>query len=238
MGVFMKSRNLLDSFNYAISGIRWTFANERNFKVHTAVSLLVIILGIVFQISKVEFLITLVCIGMVLSGELINTAIEKLCDGITGEFKVYIKAAKDIAAGGVLITASVSGLIGIVIFGNAILRYDRISLEKLLNNELYIITLIIVSLILIIIVLKVAIGRGTPMQGGMPSGHSAMAFGIATIISLYSGKIAIIILTYILAIIVGESRVESGIHSVIEVAVGGILGVLVTVAILGILTLV
>lgn len=64
----MKSRNLLESFNYAIKGIKWAFVNERNFKVHTAVSILVIILGIIFQITKVEFLITLLCIGMVLGG--------------------------------------------------------------------------------------------------------------------------------------------------------------------------
>ncbi|MCM1990797.1 diacylglycerol kinase [Oceanirhabdus seepicola] len=234
----MKSRNLLESFNYAIKGIRWAFLNERNFKVHTVVSILVIILGIVFQITKVEFLITLLCIGMVLGGELINTAIEKLCDGISGEFKVYIKAAKDIAAGGVLVTAFISAIIGILIFGNAILEYDRLSLEKLVGNQLYILTLIIVSLGIIIIILKVCIGRGTPMQGGMPSGHSTIAFGIATIISLYSGVVAVIVLSYILAIIVAECRVESGIHSVIEVAVGGVLGILITIVMLGVLTLV
>ncbi|WBW95769.1 diacylglycerol kinase [Oceanirhabdus sp. W0125-5] len=234
----MKSRNLLESFNYAIKGIRWAFMNERNFKVHTVVSILVIILGIVFQISKVEFLITLLCIGMVLGGELINTAIEKLCDGITGEFKVYIKAAKDIAAGGVLITALISGIIGIIIFGNAILKHEKLSLEKLVGNQLYIITLIIVSLVIIIIILKICIGRGTPMQGGMPSGHSAIAFTIATIISLYSGAISVIILSYLLAIIVAECRVESGIHSIVEVSVGGILGILITIIILGLLTLV
>lgn len=173
-----------------------------------------------------------------IGGELINTAIEKLCDGISGEFKVYIKAAKDIAAGGVLVTALVSAIIGILIFGNAIIQYDRLSLEKLVGNQLYIVTLIIVSLCICIILLKVCIGKGTPMQGGMPSGHSAIAFGISTIISLYSGVVVVIILSYVLAIIVAESRVESGIHSVIEVTVGGILGILITVVMLGLLTLV
>lgn len=228
----------MDSFNYAIRGVFWAFKHERNFKIHTVISLMVIMLGIVLQIPRSEFITCIICIMMVLSGELINTAIEKVCDGITGEFKVYIKAAKDIAAGAVLVTAFFSAIIGGIIFGNAFLKYEKLSLDRLVSNKTYLSIFILVLLVSVVIVLKVYIGKGTPMQGGMPSGHTSIAFSLATIISLYSGSVYILILSFILAGIVAESRVESKIHNVIEVMIGGIIGILLTVVVIGIFSVI
>lgn len=229
----MRSRSLFESFNYAIRGIMWAYKHERNFKIHILMSLLVMILGVVLNISKIEFITALMCIGMVLSGELINTAIEKVCDGITGEFKIYIKAAKDIAAGAVLVMSMISAMVGIIIFGNALMKFEGVSLERLFTNKTYIALLVIIVTLTVVFILKMFFGRGTPMHGGMPSGHSALSFAIATVISIYSGNLMIMGLSYILALIVAESRVESKIHSITEVALGAVLGIIVAIVIMG-----
>ena len=72
-------------------------------------------------------------------------------------------------------------------------------------------------------------GEGTPLKGGMPSGHSAISFAIATAISLISQYHTVIILSYIMAFITAQSRVDSEVHSVWEVVVGAVFGILITI---------
>jgi diacylglycerol kinase (ATP) len=70
--------------------------------------------------------------------------------------------------------------------------------------------------------------KGTPLRGGMPSGHSALAFSIWTIIVLVTKNSLVAFLTFIVAFLVAQSRVRQSIHSAWEVVVGGIIGVLAT----------
>ena len=79
--------------------------------------------------------------------------------------------------------------------------------------------------------LKAIFGEGTPLKGGMPSGHSALAFSISTAIALITEKPICIILAYLMAFITAQSRVDSEVHTVFEVIVGGILGILLTLLI-------
>jgi diacylglycerol kinase (ATP) len=89
--------------------------------------------------------------------------------------------------------------------------------------------------VIVVISLKAASGRGTPLRGGWPSGHSAVAFAgwMAVTLALgdYGHRFLISSLTFIMALLVAQTRVESGIHSTAEVAVGGLLGALLTLVI-------
>jgi diacylglycerol kinase (ATP) len=88
------------------------------------------------------------------------------------------------------------------------------------------IVLIIVCIATIIV--KAIFGEGTPLKGGMPSGHSALAFSLATAISLITEEPIIISLSFIMAFITAQSRVDSEVHSVAEVIVGAIFGTVMT----------
>lgn len=109
-------KRLVKSFRYAFNGIKYAFKYEQNFFVHTIVALCAIILGIVFKISNVEWLIITVIIGLVLAFELINTALESLVDLVTSEYKELAKVTKDTASAAVLILAISSVIIGLIIF--------------------------------------------------------------------------------------------------------------------------
>jgi len=109
---------MLKSFGYALNGWR-TALKERNFKTHLYISVCVILAAIFFQISSVEWLIVLLLIGAVITTELINTAIEEICDLLTAKLKLQYSdttAPRDLAAGAVLIIASVAALVGLIIF--------------------------------------------------------------------------------------------------------------------------
>lgn len=111
-----KTKKLINSFKYAFSGIITSFKTERNMKIHTLITVLVIIMGILLKISKTEWIICIFAISMVISAELFNTAIETIVDMITTEKNEKARIAKDISAGAVLMTAMGAAIVGLIIF--------------------------------------------------------------------------------------------------------------------------
>lgn len=106
----------IQSLQFAISGIITFFRNERNGQIQLVAAIIVVTLGLVFQIDTKEWLVVVLCILMVVTLEMINTALEKLCDVVHPGYHPQIKIIKDIAAGAVLIAALGSIIIGAIIF--------------------------------------------------------------------------------------------------------------------------
>ena len=111
-----KEKPLLKTLSYGFNGIFYTLKHERNMVIHFLVMILVIIAGIVFKITFVEWGVCFVLFALVLSLELMNTAIENVVDLVTEEKKAKAKVAKDAAAGAVLVAAIFAFIIGISIF--------------------------------------------------------------------------------------------------------------------------
>jgi len=107
---------LINSFKYAFIGIGSAFKSERNMKIHVSIMLLVILMGIFFKITRGEWIICLLCFSSVIGGELFNTAIEITVNLAMPNINPNAKRAKDISAGGVLVCAIISAIIGLVIF--------------------------------------------------------------------------------------------------------------------------
>lgn len=106
----------LNSFKYALHGLKCAYKSEAHLRFHCLMAIAVIICGFLFHLSLTEWLICLVCISMVITTELINTAIEATVDLATKEQKLLAQKAKDVAAGAVLISALISAVIGLIIF--------------------------------------------------------------------------------------------------------------------------
>lgn len=109
-------KRLLNSFKYAVEGIKYTFKFEQNIIVHSIVMVLVIILGLLLKISFFEWVICIILFGLVIGTELINTSIEALTDLMTDKINPLAKIAKDTASGAVLIFALTSVAAGLLIF--------------------------------------------------------------------------------------------------------------------------
>lgn len=112
----MKLKKLINSFKYALTGIFTSLKKERNMNIHFAVAILVVILGILVKISKIEWILCIFAITLVISAELFNTAIETIVDMITLEQNEKAKIAKDVSAGAVLVVAIGAAIVGIIIF--------------------------------------------------------------------------------------------------------------------------
>jgi len=109
-------KKMVNSFKYAGEGVKTSFKSERNMKIHILIACLVVIFAFIFKITLIEWLICLVLFGLVISLELVNTAIEATVDICMPKIDPRAKKAKDIAAGAVLFSAIISVIIGILIF--------------------------------------------------------------------------------------------------------------------------
>ena len=116
------NKSLVKSFGYAFEGVIHAIKNNRNLKIDLITALVVLILAIFFHVNQYEMIILAIMILLVISSEMINTAIEEMVNLITTEHKKEAKIAKDVAAGMVLVAALGSIIVGIAIFSPYIFR--------------------------------------------------------------------------------------------------------------------
>lgn len=119
---------LIKSFAFALAGIRLCFRSEANFSIHVLLTIVVLLFSIALNISANEWIAVSFCIAFVISMEMLNTAIEKLCDIVHKEIHPAIKNVKDIAAGAVLVSAAFSLITGCIIFLPKIFMYLKLKL--------------------------------------------------------------------------------------------------------------
>lgn len=227
----MKRRGITDSFNYAITGLIHAIRTQRNMKIHVLTAIGVILASLSFGISKTETILLCLTITLVIAAELFNTAVESAVDATTNYYHPLVKVAKNTAAAAVLVTAINALLVGILIFWRPITTMTYTGITVVKQSSPYLVAAILGIICLVVLFIKAQVGEGTPLRGGMPSGHTAVAFGMATMISYVSGNPVIITLSLILAVIVAQSRVDSRVHTFWEVLVGAMIGLLTTVLI-------
>lgn len=107
---------VIKSFACAFDGLKDCILHEKNFRIQYIIAILMVIAGIFFSISVPEWMIILLCFAVVLSFEIINSAIEKLCDLVCSDFNLTIKKVKDMSASAVLLSAIIAFVIGCIIF--------------------------------------------------------------------------------------------------------------------------
>lgn len=224
----MKNRKLVDSFNNAINGIISAIRSERNMKIHLTVAALVLFLSLFYDLTRVEFLIVCMTIAIVIICEPFNTAIEVVIDTLIGIYHPKAKVVKDTAAGAVFIAAVLSILVGYFIFYDRVSTSLEIGIIRIKQTPTHLTVIAIILTMLVVLLLKAFFKTGTPFSGGMPSGHSAIAFSATTAVALWTNNVNITILFLIVSLLVVQSRLEGKIHTAIELLVGAVIGFSVT----------
>ena len=230
-----RSPSLLESFNVAFEGIIHVLRTQRNMRLHFLVAAGVLVAALSFDVGRMELIALLLAIAFVLIAEMVNTAIEAAVDVASTSFDPMAKLAKDIAAGAVLIAAINAVAVGYLVFSGTVADRSSRFLDRLSTAPAELTLIALVLTILLVIATKALTGRGSPLRGGLPSGHAAVAFAgwmaVTLILDDSSHRFLISSLTFIMALLVAQTRVESGVHSAVEVLYGGLLGALVTLAI-------
>jgi diacylglycerol kinase (ATP) len=232
MSVDRRAPSLLHSFNYAFEGVIHVLRTQRNMRIHFMIATGVLIAAVVTGVQRFELIALLLSIAFVLIAEMINTAVEAAIDVATTSFDPLAKLAKDIAAGAVLIATVNAVVVGYLVFSVRIVNKSSHLIERLRDAPAEVTLVALVLTVIVVIATKAYTGRGTPLRGGLPSGHAAVAFAAWMAVTQIVGDsrhwFLISTLAFIMALLVAQTRVESGIHSVVEVTYGGLLGALVT----------
>jgi len=224
----MKSaRSIIWSFNYAIEGIVYALRTQRNMRVHMTIAVLVTIASLLLPISRIQMVAIVFAISFVFITELINTALEAAVDVATDAYDPLAKIAKDVAAGAVLVAAVNALIVAYLILFDPVrdILQDGLDFIRIADTDL---TVIAMGLVMMAVLIMKAISKeGTWLHGGWPSGHAAVAFGAATIVGFITGSAGALALGYFVAFLVAQSRVEGEIHTIPQVIVGSVLGILI-----------
>lgn len=226
-----RAPSLLDSFNYAFEGIIHVLRTQRNMRIHFAVAAVVLVVAFASGVTKTELIALLLSISFVLIAEMLNSALESAIELATTAFDPHAKLAKDVAAGAVLIATVNAVAVGYLVFASRLSDPSGRLLERVRNAPVNLTLIALVLTIFIVIGTKALTRSGTPLRGGLPSGHAALAFSgwmAATYVVGDSHRFLISTITLIMALLVAQTRVESGVHSALEVLYGSLLGALVT----------
>jgi len=227
----IKPTQWLESVNCAIEGILWATRTQRHLRWHFISAAGILLAALLFRVTAVEIVLLVLVITLVLFAELVNTAFEAVVDLVSPDYHELAKRAKDVAAGAVLVSS-----VGAMVMGYFILsRYLFPLLERgrevtpQIPGNVAIVAMLAVTIL--VVLLKARFNSGTPLHGGIPSGHAAVSFSIATSIALADVSPAIVLLAIVLASMVSHSRLLLKIHSFREVLLGAILGVAMTLII-------
>jgi diacylglycerol kinase (ATP) len=228
MGLAMKPTSWLESLNCAIEGILWAAKSERHVRYHFVAALTVVFLALFFKISALEFFLLVLAAVLVIFAELMNTAIETVVDLVTDDYHELAKRAKDVAAGAVLVTSVGAVILGYLVLSGHVfpLFHSGPTFGKEPQGTIPVGALLIV--VILVVLLKAHYNSGTPLHGGLPSGHAAAAFSIVVSTFLSGGNFLIGMMVLLLAVLVSQSRLLMKIHTPKEVFLGALLGTVVT----------
>jgi len=227
----MKPSRFIDSLNCAIDGVLFAVRTQKHMRNHFLVAVVVLLIALFLKVSSLEFILLSLSISFVLFAEMMNTAVEAVVDLVTAEFHPLAKISKDVAAGSVLFAVTGALVSGYLILSSYIFPVYK-EILAMIGPPVEMAAL--VSLLVVIIaavILKTLSGKGTPLHGGLISGHAAVAFSIATLVTLFTQDPIISVLTLALAVMVSHSRLLMHIHTLREIILGAATGLMITLAV-------
>ena len=225
----MQARNFIESFNAAVEGFIYVLRTERNMRFHFLAAFFFVLMGVYLNFSATELLILTTMIALVLITEMMNTAMELIVDMIKSEFHPIARIIKDVAAGAVLLSAINAIIVGYILFATRIPFNIAAGMAKIRESPWHTTFIALILVFGMTIVGKIVFHRGTPLRGGMPSGHSAIAFSIWTIIAFLANNSIVVALSFLMAFLIARHRVKDAVHTIWEVVAGAVLGILLTV---------
>lgn len=221
----------LESVNCAIEGVLWATRTQRHLRWHFLCAAGVLLAALLFRVSAIEIVLLSLAITLVLFAELINTALETIVDLASPGYHELAKRAKDVAAGAVLVSSIGALVLGYFILARYLLPLMQQGLEVSPHIPGNVAVIAMIAVTIVVVLLKARFGTGTALHGGMPSGHAAVAFSIATSIVFADVGPVIASLAIILAVMVSHSRLLMKVHSTKEVVLGALLGIVLTLII-------
>lgn len=224
----LRKRAFLHSLNKAVEGFIHVVRHERNMRVHFFIAFCILLAAVFLGVPRVDWLILCVAACLVLMAEMINTAIEEMLNFLHPKYHATVGLVKDISAGMVLVASANALILGFFIFSKYWGMPFDFMVTRLRHSAPYVMFISVLTAVFFVIYGKARFKKGTPLRGGIVSGHSAVAFSLWTVLVFSQESPFVTGVGFLLALLVAQSRLRSKIHSFWEVVAGALVGVTVT----------
>lgn len=225
---FSASRN-------ALNGIIHAFKTERNLRIDYIIGACVLFISLFFDFSKTELICLFLTIGFVIFAEMINSTVEYIVNLITDEYNLNAKAAKDIAAGGVLIASAISVIVAYLLFVNKIKQASTTLLTAMLSSKAHLLVTILFIVIILTVILKGLFSKEEDEDKqnyvkAFPSARVTVSFALATYLFIMTRNLVVGGVAFALSIMVSSMKRETGKTTFMQVVLSALLGILLVVA--------
>ena len=224
----LKNHNFIDAWKNAFNGIIYATTTQGNIQKQLIIAVIVVIVSLFFNLNRAEFLCFLFTIVLIIFAEMVNTAIETVVDLYVDVYHPKAKIAKDVAAGGVVITTINAIIVAYFLFFDKIADIGLAFLKNVTSNPVH----------LSFAIMVVAYAKSNKHKGlnskFVPSGHAAIGFAANTLIWLLTDNIVILMLSLVTAILLAESRIAAKEHKLSEIIFSGCFATVLVLVLYGI----
>lgn len=227
-----KNKTLFTAMKHSINGIIHAFKTERNLRIDYIIGVLVLVVSLFFDFTKTEMVCLVLTIGFVIFSEMINSTVEYVVDLITEEYNENAKAAKDIAAGGVLISSGISVIVAYFLFSDKISKATTVILESILSSQAHLLVTILFALVLLTVVIKGFVSKKKDNYvEAFPSSRVSLSFALAVYLYIITRRFLVGAVACVLAFMVASMKRESSKVSFLHVVFSALLGVLLVLTV-------
>lgn len=224
---YVKNKTLFTAMGHAVDGVIKAFKTERNLRIDYIIGLLVLISSLFFDFTKTEFACLCLTIGFVIFAEMINSTVEYIVDLVTDKYDERAKAAKDIAAGGVLIASAVAIIVAYFLFADKLYNATTHILNSIVSSKLHILFTIVFAVIMLVVILKGIFGKKDKYASSVPSARVALAFALTTYVYFITKSIFVGAIALILSLIIAQFKVQNTKANTMYIIMSAALGILV-----------
>lgn len=229
----LKNKTFFSATKNALNGIIHAFKTERNLRLDYLIGAIVLVISLFFDFSKVEYICLLITIGFVIFAEMINTTVEYIVNLIIDEYNINAKAAKDIAAGNVLIASGISVMIAYFLFVDKIRHASTIIINEVLSSKSHLLVTILFITVILIVILKGLFSKekNNNYVKAFPSARVTISFALATYLFVITKNLIVGGVAFALSIMVSSIKRENDRTTILQIVISAFLGFLIVIAV-------
>ena len=226
-----KNKSFYTAAKHAVEGIICAFKTERNLRIDYIIGLFVLIGSLFFDFTKTEFACLCLTIGFVIFAEMVNSAVEYVVDLVTDKYDLRAKAAKDIAAGGVMISAIVAVTVAYFLFADKLYYSTQMVLNTILSSKIYILFTILFAIVILCVIIKGVFKKESEAEKPFISLRVAIAFALTTYVYIITRSMLSGAVSLILSLLITSIKIENGKNRLLYMVISAALGILVVLII-------
>lgn len=226
----MKNKTMFSAMHYAINGIIGAFKSERNLRIHYLIGMCVFLFSLFFDFTKTEFACLCLTVGFVIFAEMINTAVEAVVDLLTDTYNEHAKVAKDVAAGGVLLSSGVAVVVAYFLFIDKITDATTVLLDTILESPVHILATILFIVVLAVVILKgIYKEKNKKYIRSFPSARITVSCAMAMYAWLITKSGIVAAISFSLCFMIAQMKLERRTTTIVQAILSGLLGILLVI---------